>query len=236
MRRALLFLPGAPAALFLLLPLLALPALAVAEGGWGAAWPPLGTSLALAGAAGALALILGGPAAFGLWRWRLPGRAALLGLLAAPLLLPATIWAAALRGLPLGPAGPVLAGALLGAPVVALCGWAALSRIDGSTLRAAAVLGAEPRLVWRRLVLPRALPGLGTGTLLAAALALAEPVLIPSLAPAGMPLLSRAMLDAVRNGSAGAAAATGTALLLLTVLLLLAAALLRRAGRRAAGG
>ena len=234
MRRALAWLAGTPVALFLLLPLLAPLAEAV---DWDAALrdgplrAALGAGLATAAAAAALALLLGAPAAFGLWHADPPARAALVAVLSLPLLLPPPVWAAALQTLPFescAPAGPRADGRA----VVAGVGWLALRRVEPGLLRA-------PRRRWgsRRassgggcFCRGRCL-GWGRGRSSAAALSLGESVLGPALAAPGRHALPRAILDALREGQAAQAAAAGGALLALLGLLLLAAFRLWRVAR-----
>ncbi len=139
----------------------------------------LRTSLMVALAAVALALLLGVPAAIGLARRRFRGRGALSTLLLAPLTVPGIaiglgIYVGAVgieerTAWPLSGAIPLMVAAhvLIALPwVVRLC-LAALSNQDPAAEEAAASLGAPPwRVVWR-VTLPAMRGGIVAGALFA---------------------------------------------------------------------
>ncbi len=192
---------GALVLLGLFAPLAAVPLLAV-RAAWsaplsparplpGGDWlPALVNSLAGGALAALLATLLGGAAALGLLRFGAPVRRRLGALLLAPLLLPLVASGAALHWLLTtlqlahSPVAPVLAHALLGAPLALLAVAARAAAIDPELRRAARALGASRWRAWRRVHLPLLAPGFAAGALLAFAASLGEVVLEQLLAGA----------------------------------------------------
>ncbi len=139
----------------------------------------LATSLELAAASVALSLLVGIPAAIGLVRARVPGRAAFSTLLLLPLTVPSIaiglgvfVCAVAVEeqtGLPISGSFwlLVLAHVLITSPwVVRLC-VAGLANLDRAAEEAAASLGARPLTVLWRVTLPAIRPGIVAGALFA---------------------------------------------------------------------
>jgi len=163
----------------------------------------LGTTLLLAGLAGAIALVVGGMGAWLLTRHHFPGRSLAVALLLSPLGVPpylvAQYWME-VSG-PTGPLQPWLGGAFFGrigaaALVIGLCTSplcfgilrAALFRLDRAYEEAAAALGAGP---WRRLrtvVTPLLWPALAAGFSLVALYACSDFGAVSAL---GVPTFTR---------------------------------------------
>jgi spermidine/putrescine transport system permease protein len=130
------------------------------------------TSLALALAAAALAVLLGGLMALALGRVRLRGGRAIALLLALPLTNPEIVLATALLNLfvdlnlPRGPLTLLLSHSLFCLSYAALTLKARLAGFDPSLELAAQDLGAPPLAAFRRVTLPLLAPGLLAASLL----------------------------------------------------------------------
>ena len=113
-----------------------------------------------------LSMAIAGPAALAFARRRVPGRAALLGLLTAPLLLPTIVLALAVLivfvslGLIGSWPGLVLAHLLVALPYALRVLTTAFTTLPDFVEDAAASLGASPMAVLRHVTLPLMLPGL----------------------------------------------------------------------------
>ncbi|MBR8652029.1 ABC transporter permease [Achromobacter sp. Marseille-Q0513] len=122
-------------------------------------------SLAIAAAVTVLSLAVGVPAAYALRRWRFPGRDALLSLFTAPLLLPSIVLGLAIllvfanAGLLGTYAGLVAAHLVVTTPYVMRIMTTAFATLPPSVEEAAAMLGAPPLTVFRRVTLPLLAPG-----------------------------------------------------------------------------
>jgi ABC-type Fe3+ transport system permease subunit len=189
-------------------------------------WGAWGNTLVLAGTATALSLALGLPAAFALAHAKSAWPVVLVSI---PLVVPPVLAASLWLGLRLPWPGPAGCGAILAAthwPVVALLGWAALSRVPAAELDAAAVHGVSVlRPVQRRIR-----GSVGAAALLVFLLAAAEfsvpsTFTVPTL---GYVVFER--LSAFDSGSAAAAAAPLAALAIATGIGLSRAPLLPQAG------
>ena len=105
------------------------------------------------------------PAAYALRRWRFPGRDALLSLFTAPLLLPSIVLGLAIllvfanAGLLGTYAGLVAAHLVVTTPYVMRIMTTAFATLPPSVEEAAAMLGAPPLTVFRRVTLPLLAPG-----------------------------------------------------------------------------
>ena len=125
-----------------------------------------GVSVTLAATVTAISLGAGTAAAFAIVRSRFPGRDALLALFTAPLLLPGIILGLGLLlvfarvGLLATWPGLVVGHCLVTLPYVVRVVLTALRGIDATLEEAAAVLGATPWRVFRRVTLPMMLPGM----------------------------------------------------------------------------
>ena len=170
-------------------------------------------SLCLALASGLMAVGLGLPAAIALARspsrWILPA-------LVLPGCLPPVAWGLGLMpvvaGLePLARLGVlVVADALLGLPVVLLVLRLRVDKTLFGLLETARGLGASPFQAWIRIGLPQVLPSLMVGWLLAATLALHEPVLCLFLCPAEWETLPALAWPTLRSSLTPVVAAAAT--------------------------
>jgi putative spermidine/putrescine transport system permease protein len=154
-------------------------------------------SLGLASAAAAAATLLGVPAALGLVRGRLPGKALVGALLRAPLQIPLVVIGVAflhlyhavgdLVGLDLAASFPglVVAHAFAGTPYVIGATVAVLQRFDTRLEEAALSLGASRWSTFRRVTLPVIMPGVYTGALYAFMLSFTDVPVVLFLAGPG---------------------------------------------------
>jgi len=163
----------------------------------GSLWTPgarkaLGVSLVVTGAAAALALVLGLPAAIVLARGRFRGASLLRGVVLLPIVLPPVVGGIGLlmalgrRGvlgrplaaigihLPFTTGAAVLAAAFVSTPLLVLAVEGGLRSIDPRLEQAAAAMGASRWYVLRRVTLPLLRPQILAGVVLAAARALGE--------------------------------------------------------------
>jgi molybdate transport system permease protein len=148
------------------------------EGALDALWLSLKTT----GAAVALILAIGTPAAYGLATRRFRGRALVITLIELPLVLPPAVAGIALLavagdlhlGLSLTTAGVVVALTFVSAPFYLRQGIAAFEAVDPTLLDASRTLGASAARTFTRVAIPTALPGLVAGTALALGRSLGE--------------------------------------------------------------
>ena len=222
-------------------------------------WVPLLLSLKVAGWATLLATVAGTAAAYGLSRWRWPGRDLLDAILTLPLVLPPTVLGYYLlvllgrRGI-IGETlarwnielvftwqGAVIAASVVAFPLVFKSARAAFENVDGQLENAARVLGVGEAGVFFRVTLPLAARGIAAGVLLAFARALGEfgaTLMIAGNLPGRTQTLSVAIYEAVQAGDD----ATANMLVLVTsitcIVVLLAAGKLVPigAGQRTGGG
>ncbi len=143
--------------------------------------------------AAALATVLGVPLAWVLSRVSFPGRGLLRAIVTLPMVLPPVVGGAALlfalgrRGvlgepladatglvLPFSTWGVIIANTFVAMPFLVITVEGALSSVDHRREHAAAVLGAAPVTVFRRVTLPMIGPSLRAGIVLAWARALGE--------------------------------------------------------------
>ncbi|MFY3705203.1 molybdate ABC transporter permease subunit [Achromobacter dolens] len=221
-------------------------------------WVPLLLTLKVAGWATLLATVAGSAAAYGLSRWRWPGRDLLDAILTLPLVLPPTVLGYYLlvllgrRGV-LGERladigielvftwqGAVIAASVVAFPLVFKSARAAFENVDSQLESAARVLGVREAGVFFRVTLPLAARGIVAGVLLAFARALGEfgaTLMIAGNLPGRTQTLSVAIYEAVQAGDD----ATANFLVLVTsitcVVVLLAAGKLVpiRSSRRGGG-
>lgn len=184
-------------------------------------WVPLLLSLKVAGWATLLATVAGTAAAYGLSRWRWPGRDLLDAILTLPLVLPPTVLGYYLlvllgrRGI-IGETlakwnielvftwqGAVIAAAIVAFPLVFKSARAAFENVDVQLENAARVLGVGEAGVFFRVTLPLAARGIVAGVLLAFARALGEfgaTLMIAGSLPGRTQTLSVAIYEAVQAG------------------------------------
>lgn len=184
-------------------------------------WVPLLLTLKVAGWATLLAAVAGTAAAYGLSRWRWPGRDLLDAVLTLPLVLPPTVLGYYLlvllgrRGV-LGEKlaalgielvftwqGAVIAASVVAFPLVFKSARAAFENVDPQLESAARVLGVREAGVFFRVTLPLAARGIVAGVLLAFARALGEfgaTLMIAGNLPGRTQTLSVAIYEAVQGG------------------------------------
>lgn len=184
-------------------------------------WVPLLLTLKVAGWATLLAAVAGTAAAYGLSRWRWPGRDLLDAVLTLPLVLPPTVLGYYLlvllgrRGV-LGEKlaalgielvftwqGAVIAASVVAFPLVFKSARAAFENVDPQLESAARVLGVREAGVFFRVTLPLAARGIVAGVLLAFARALGEfgaTLMIAGNLPGRTQTLSVAIYEAVQAG------------------------------------
>jgi len=253
--RALWWLAALAAALFLIAPLAVIVPLSFSDGsflhfplpGLGLRWyraffasefwlAAVWNSLVIGLAATAAATALGTLAAIGLWRAKLPGAGAILGILLLPMVVPAIITAVALTfayapiGLASSHLGLVIAHTLLAAPFVVVTVGATLSQFDRTLLRAAAACGAGPVTAFRRVMLPVILPGVAAGAVFAFATSLDESVVVLFLAGPQQRTLPRQMFAGLKDTIELTILAAATMLTVLALVLMLAVRLLSARG------
>jgi putative spermidine/putrescine transport system permease protein len=200
---------------------------------WGAA---LQNSLFVAAATTSIATPLGVLAAIGLWRTRSRAAALLLAVMSAPLLVPVVVVAIAFYFLfaPLGLtnsyAGLVLAHTALASPFVLIVVHVSLHGLNADLLRAGASLGAPPRLVFTRILLPLIAPGVVAGAVFAFMTSFDETVAALFIAGPHQRTLPMQMFDGVREQISPAITAAATLLVIASALLMGTAEMLRRRG------
>ncbi len=174
----------------------------------------IANSLAIGAGATGLATALGTLAALGL-RFRVPLSGALRAFFLLPVVVPAVVLGVGMQTLlvRLGLAntylGVIVAHAVIGVPFVFVSVSAALGGIDRRIEYAALSLGAAPAMVFRRITLPLALPGILSGAAFAFATSLDEVVLTLFVAGPNQRTLARQMFSTMReNISPTIAAAT----------------------------
>ncbi len=173
-----------------------------------------------------LATLLGTLAAFGIFLGRFPGKALLLAILSLPMVTPVIVTAIAmyfslsLVGLGSTLTGLILAHTVLSVPFALLTVLASLQTFDQNLLRAAASLGANPAIAFRRVVLPLIAPGVATGALFAFATSFDELIVALFIASPGQFTLPRQMYAGLREFLSPTIAAAAVLLILFSVLLL----------------
>jgi putrescine transport system permease protein len=172
-----------------------------------------GLSLQIAAVAATIATVTGTLAAIAVVRFsRFRGRAAFLGLLTAPLVLPEVILGlsllllfVAMEGIAGWPAGRgmvtvVIAHATFAIAYVAVVVQARLSQLDRSLEEAAADLGARPVRIFLSVTLPLIWPAVAGGWLLAFTLSFDDLVVASFTTGPGATTLPIAVFSAVRLG------------------------------------
>ena len=197
-----------------------------------------------------LATVLGTIAALGLSRPEMPYRRLIMAILISPMIVPIIIIATGLFffysdpcgivGLQCGRltatyTGLVLAHATLGIPFVIITVTATLSGFDQSLIRAAASLGANPRVTFFKVILPLILPGIISGALFAFVTSFDEVVAVLFLAGPEQQTIPRQMWNGIREAISPAILAVATLLVIVSISLLATVELLRRRSERLRG-
>ncbi|UOR02653.1 iron ABC transporter permease [Leucobacter allii] len=141
-------------------------------------WRVIAQTLAQAGLATVVSVLLGLPAAYALYRLDFPGRTLLRGILTVPFVLPTVVVGVAFSAL-VGPGGPlawlgwdrslaaiVAALAFFNVPLVARTVGGFWERLDDSGERAARILGAGRVRAWLTVTLPALAPALASAAAL----------------------------------------------------------------------
>jgi len=188
-----------------------------------------------------LATSLGTLAALGLARAEMPYRTAIMSLLISPMIVPLVITAAGMfffySAIDLAQThlGVILAHAALGTPFVIITVTATLVGFDKTLMRAGASLGAPPRTVFFKIVLPLILPGVISGALFAFITSFDEVVAVLFLAGPEQRTIPRQMWSGIREQISPTILAVATLLVLVSIALLTTVELLRRRGERLRG-
>ena len=184
---------------------------------------------------------LGTLAALGLSRSHMPFRAAIMGILISPMIVPLIISAAGMFffyskiNMAQTYLGIILAHAALGTPFVVITVTATLSGFDHSLTRAAASLGADPTTTFFKVTMPLILPGVISGALFAFITSFDEVVIVLFLAGVEQRTIPREMWSGIRESISPTILAVATILIAISVLLLLSLELLRRRNERLRG-
>ena len=188
-----------------------------------------------------IAATLGTLAALGLSRSHMPFKAAIMGVLISPMIVPLIISAAGMFffyskiGLAQSYPGIILAHAALGTPFVVITVTATLSGFDHSLTRAAASLGADPTTTFFKVTMPLILPGVISGALFAFITSFDEVVIVLFLAGVEQRTIPREMWSGIREAISPTILAVATILIAISVLLLVSLELLRRRNERLRG-
>jgi len=208
-----------------------------------------------------LATTLGTIAALGLSRPEMPYRRLIMALLISPMIVPIIIIAVGMSFfyaqacVPPGGAleatvgsflsekgclanshlGVIVAHAVLGIPFVIITVTATLSGFDQSLIRAAQSLGANPRTVFFKVIMPLILPGVISGALFAFVTSFDEVVAVLFIAGPDQQTIPRQMFNGIREAISPAILAVATILVVISVLLLATVELLRRRSDRLRG-
>jgi len=208
-----------------------------------------------------LATVLGTLAALGLARPEMPFRRLIMATLISPMIVPLIItatglfffyssacvpqgsWAHKLLGPFLSSSGclantylgVIMAHATLGIPFVIITVTATLVGFDQSLNRAAASLGANPRVTFFRVTMPLILPGVISGALFAFVTSFDEVVAVLFIAGPDQQTIPRQMWNGIREQISPAILAVATLLVIFSVALLTTVELLRRRSERIRG-
>ena len=208
-----------------------------------------------------LATVLGTIAALGLSRPEMPYRRLIMALLISPMIVPIIIIAVGMSFfyakacVPPGGAleatvglflsekgclanshlGVIVAHAVLGIPFVIITVTATLSGFDQSLIRAAQSMGANPRTVFFKVIMPLILPGVISGALFAFVTSFDEVVAVLFIAGPDQQTIPRQMFNGIREAISPAILAVATILVIISVLLLATVELLRRRSDRLRG-
>jgi putative spermidine/putrescine transport system permease protein len=197
-----------------------------------------------------LATVLGTLAALGLSRSEMPWRRPIMAILISPMIVPIIIVATGMFFFYSNPCGLigtecgrltstylgiVLAHTVLGIPFVIITVTATLSGFDRSLIRAAASLGASPRVTFFKVIMPLILPGVISGALFAFVTSFDEVVAVLFIAGADQQTIPRQMWNGIREAISPAILAVATILVVISIALLATVELLRRRSERLRG-
>ena len=204
-------------------------------------------SILIALVATAISTVIGALLALALWRFRFPGKAALEGAAALPIVVPEICMGVALMAFfartgwptdlpwPLN-LSPIVAGHVAFCfPFVAVVVRARMAGFDRALEEASKDLGASEWRTFWSITLPYMRPGLVAGALLAMTLSLDDFVITFFTSGPGTVTFPVKVYSMVRFGATPEVNAASTALIAVTVLLTVLAARLQAPGRTAAG-
>ncbi|MFF0923560.1 ABC transporter permease (plasmid) [Rhizobium ruizarguesonis] len=180
-----------------------------------------------------LATLLGMAASLGLRDRTLLLRGTFRTLFLLPMVVPAVVLGVGMQvllarlGLTNSYVGVIIAHTVVAVPFVVISISGALSGIDGRTELAAQSLGASPWIVFRRVTLPLAMPGILSGAVLAFATSLDEVVLTLFVAGPNQRTLAREMFSSIRENVSPTIAAAAFLFIAATVAVGLSLVLLR---------
>ena len=195
-------------------------------------------SLWTAAASTVLAVLLGVPAAIGLMRGRLPGKALAQALIMSPVVAPGIVVAIGLYyvyaryGMVGNPLALVVAQAALAVPFVVINVSAALGSVDKRLEQAALNLGATPWGAFWQVTLPLIRPGIFAGAIFAFVTAFDELLIALFVAGTTAVTLPRRMWEQLNYSIDPTIAAASSLLIALTTVLLAGAEMLRRRAER----
>lgn len=194
----------------------------------------LGISLIIASASALLATILGTAAAVALARIRLPARVPLIGLVIAPIVIPAVVWALGLRfmleqiGLLGGFTGLILAHTVLTAPLVFVAVSLSLRSLPPRLLYAALSLGADAVDAFRTITVPLVMPGIVAGVMIAFVTSFGDVAVSLLVGGSSLHTLPVSMFSAARVNIDATQAAVGSVLIVVALLVTVGIAAVRR--------
>ncbi len=201
----------------------------------------LQNSFIIAIASTILSTVLGTLAALGLSRPYTPYKAAIMGALISPMIVPLIISATGMFffytsvGLAQTYLGIILAHTALGTPFVVITVTATLVGFDQSLIRAAQNLGAAPTTVFFKVIMPLILPGVISGGLFAFITSFDEVVVVLFLAGFDQRTIPLQMFSGLREQISPTILAVATILVTISILLLTSVELLRRRSERLRG-
>lgn len=195
------------------------------------------------------ATVLGTIAALGLSRPEMPYRRLIMAVLISPMIVPIIITATGLFffyssiqiskwelfGWQIPYLGIILAHATLGIPFVIITVTATLVGFDHSLTRAAASLGANPRVTFFKITMPLILPGVISGALFAFVTSFDEVVAVLFIGAFDEQTIPRQMWNGIREQISPAILSVATILVVISVMLLTVLELLRRRSERLRG-
>lgn len=186
----------------------------------------------------ALSTALGTLAALGLTHENFPLKGFVVGLFMSPMMIPHIIIGLGLFffyveiGIVHSFIGMILAHTTLAVPFVVLTVTATLTNFNTNLIRAAAILGAGPVTVFRRIVLPLILPGVLSGALFAFVVSFDELIVALLISGAEQRTLPRQIWSGVRESISPVIMTVATMLIVLATLLMLVTEWFRRRGER----
>ncbi len=200
-------------------------------------------SLIIGGGTTVLATVLGTLAALGLRGSRLPFAGLFRTAFLLPMVVPAVVLGVGMQilfarlGIASSYFGVIVAHTVVAVPFVVVNVAASLEGIDRRVERAALSLGAPPWVVFRRVTLPLAMPGVVSGAVFAFATSLDEVVLTLFVAGPNQRTLARQMFSSIRENISPAIAAAAFLFIVGTILVGALALWVRsRARQRAVAG